>query len=198
HGSYGGQLLMSRSQPHQRRRLTRGALLLRATAAAACVAIGGSWRGPLEVSPTGLAFGAPRGFASSDSGTQKRKEDTENDAEQGGLVLDTEVVGGAAPTKPSQASMPRPSSGLAAPGQPDLRLNVIIVGGGAIGLWLAVQLAAGLWEGKLARVRVYESRWKKDSEGKLCWREEWTRDAERLQVASLPGELWSKLPDVVK
>eukprot|EP00931_Biecheleriopsis_adriatica_P060477 TRINITY_DN3632_c2_g1_i1.p1 TRINITY_DN3632_c2_g1~~TRINITY_DN3632_c2_g1_i1.p1 ORF type:complete len:876 (+),score=213.91 TRINITY_DN3632_c2_g1_i1:35-2662(+) len=137
-----------------------------------------------QVTAPDLNFARPKGFGAA---TQKKPETMQPVEVE---VLDTVAV----PAKeleeqplrhaPAQTALPveRP------PG-----VDVVIAGGGVAGLWLAILLGAGMLQRKVARVRLFEPRWRKSTDGQLYWREERLQEAERLEVATVDGSIWSKL-----
>ncbi|CAE7949218.1 unnamed protein product, partial [Symbiodinium sp. KB8] len=72
--------------------------------------------------------------------------------------------------------------------------DVVIAGGSLAGLWLALLLSAGAAAGRVARIRVFEGTWKRTSSGQLQRKENRTDAEAALDVATIEGHVWDKMP----
>ncbi|CAJ1365395.1 unnamed protein product [Effrenium voratum] len=112
------------------------------------------------------------------------------------LILATGVLSASAFARPRGFDVPRKearesvdvslesvSLGLPSAGQPQPGVQVAIAGASLTGLWLAMLLAAGISQGKVARVRIYEDQ---------------KSDKEDLAVATIEGVVWAELPEAFR
>jgi len=123
-----------------------------------------------------VAFARPRGF-----GVATPAKETIIDVSPTKEVSRTSAL-----TAPPAPGKPGPSGA-----------DVVIAGGSLAGLWLALLLSAGAAAGRVARIRVFEGSWKSTSSGQLQIKENRTDAEASLDVATIEGHVWDKMPDGV-